>query len=127
MTVTALATSMAVNTLVTGLIVFKIHKVFLEVGTRPTSVERLGASGLLSSTVDTKLRHITFIIIESAMALFALQLVRIVFATLASLQPVPATPPPNFVVGIYEMFNVIIRSVRFYFFCFSTDNILFGN
>ena len=104
---------MAVNTLVTGLIVFKIYKVFLEV--RSTSVERAS----LSSTGYTRLRHVIFIIIESAMVLFALQLARIVFA---ALQPVSATSP-NFVVGIYEMFNVIIRSVRFHFFCL-TDHIL---
>ena len=44
---TALIASMAVNALVTGLIVFKILKVFLEV-TEVTSVER--TLGLLSST-----------------------------------------------------------------------------
>ena len=42
MTLISFAVSMAVNTLVTGLIVFEILKVFL--GVKPTSVERvLGA------------------------------------------------------------------------------------
>ena len=92
---------MAVNTLVTGSIVFKIYKVFLEV--RPTSVEQ--ALGSLSSTGGHKLRHIIFIVIESGMALFAIQLVRVVLYSL----PVesPAINGVNIVIGINQMFNVI--------------------
>ena len=108
-----LASSMAVNTLVTGLIVFKILKTFL------------GAEAISDSTRNTKLRQIIFIIIESGMALFAIQLVRLVLAILAT-QPgsdseSQNTPNVNVVslfAGIQKMFNVIIRSVRFYFFCF---------
>ena len=95
---------MALNALVTGLIVFKILKVFLEV--KATSVERT-----LGSTGGAKLRHIIFVIIESGMALFAIQLIRVVFANLE-----PALNTYNIVVSIHQMFNVIIRSVRFYFF-----------
>ena len=80
---------MAVNILVTSSIVFKI-KVFLEV-------------------VDsTKLRKITFVMIESGMALFAIQLTRFVVTNL----PVESVPT-NFldcVIVIHQMFNVIIRS-----------------
>ena len=98
---------MAVNALVTGLIVFKILKVsrFLEV--RVTSIERT-----LSSTGDTTLRNIIFVIIESGMALFAIQLVRVLLSIL------PAVPEQtyNFIVATNEMFNVIIRSIHFYFF-----------
>ena len=55
--ITSFALSMAVNALVTGLIVFKILKVFLEV--KPTSVERtLGPTVIGGST---KLQHIIFI------------------------------------------------------------------
>ena len=49
--------------------------------------------------------------------LFAIQLVRVVLGNL--LLAVPNTK--NLAVGINQMFNVIIRSFRFYFFCF-TDN-----
>ena len=102
MTITSFALSMAVHALVTGLIVFKILKVFLEVQT--TSVERT-----MGSTRNTMLRHIIFVIIESAMMLFAIQLIRIVLGILPSV--------PNsylaFIVGINEMFNVIISSVHF--------------
>ena len=103
---------MAVNTLMTGLIVFKILKVFLEVNAAVTSVERT-----LGSTGGTKLRQIIFIIIESGMALFAIQLVRIVLYILS----IPGVSN-NFqissylVMGIHQMFNVIIKSVHFYFF-----------
>ena len=109
---------MVVNALVTGLIVFKILKVFLEV--KPNFVEQ--TLGSLSSTGGPKLRHIIFIIIESGMALFAIQLVRVVITSLFEVHEGP--PPPsltiafNFVVIIHEMLNVIIRSVHFYFFCF---------
>ena len=76
LTLTDLATFMVVNALMTGLIVFKILKVFLEY--KPSSVER--KLGSLSSTEGTKLHHIIFIIIESGMALFAIQLVRVVLS-----------------------------------------------
>ena len=120
MGLTAFAASMAVNALVTGLIVFKILKVFLEVKTAYTSVERtLGSTGDTISC--TRLRQIIFIIIESGMALFAIQLVRLVLNNLPVSFAGPAAVSGVLVVGINEMFNVIIRSVHFYFFCF-TDN-----
>ena len=97
---------MAVNTLVTGLIAFKILKVFLEVKATVTSVERT-----LGSIRGTKLRHTIFIIIESGMALFAIQLVRLVFYLLPM-----DTIIYYLLVGINQMFNVIIRSDIFYFF-----------
>ena len=114
---TGLAASMVVNALVTGMIVVKIRKVFLNVKGTMTSVERtLGSPG------GTKLRHIIFVIIESGMALFAIQLIRLVFSIL----PMEWTfDIVSFAVAINEMFNVIIRSVHIYFFCF-TDNIYQG-
>ena len=109
---TSLALSMAVNALVTGLIAFKILKVFLEVKAVTTSVERT-----LGTTGGTKLRHVTFIIIESGMALLAVQLARFVVYNLP--QSVSAINAYPIFIGINEMFNVVIRSVRFYFFCFT--------
>jgi hypothetical protein len=113
MTITSFALSMAVNTLVTGLIVFKILKVFLEIKAATTSVELfLGATG------GTKLQHVIFIIIESGMMLLAVQLVRVVLANLA-----PPLESAGFIfaydlsVTINQMFNVIIRAVHFYLFC----------
>ena len=110
---TSFALSIAVNTLVTGLIVFKILKVFLEVRAASTSVERS-----LGSTGGTKIRHIIFVIIESGMALFAIQLIRLVLYAVTSVNPKYL----DFLIGANQMFNVILRFVHFYFFCF-TDNI----
>ena len=102
---------MAVNGLATGLMVFKILKMFLEVN---------AATGARDTT---KYRHIVFIIIESGMTLFVIQLVRMV---LWIVQPNPLLVPLslalNYVLPIGEMFNVIIRSVHFYFFCFTEKN-----
>jgi hypothetical protein len=103
--ITSFALSMAVNAMMTTSIVIKILKVFLEVR---------------STTGGTKLRSVIFIIIESGMALFAVQLVRVVLSCL------PFTRTTclafNLTIGINQMFNVIIISVRFYIFCF-TNNI----
>ena len=100
---TGFAASMAVNALMTGMIVFRILKA---TGVEPTtSVERT-----LGSTEGNKFRHIMFIIIESGMALFAIQLVRVVWPFI----PVPAEQGPllyaagDIVVVINQMLNVII-------------------
>ena len=55
------------------------------------------------------------------MALFAIQLVRVVLYILSN-QENNFLISSYLVMGIHQMFNVIIKSVHFYFFCF-TDNI----
>ena len=100
--ITGLAASMAVNTLVTGMIVLRILKA---TGVKPTSVERtLGSAG------GNKFRHIMFIIIESGMALFAIQLVRFVLGFISV--PVEQVPflraAGDIVLVINQMLNVII-------------------
>ena len=72
------------------------------------------------TTGGTKLRHIIFVIIESGMALSVIQLIRLAFFIMAAPWTVYATP---YVVAIQQMFNVTIRSVHIYFFCF-TDTIV---
>jgi len=68
LTLTGLTASMTVNALVTGLIVFRIFKVFREVRSVTTLDETsLGVTG------GKKLQSIIFIIIESGVALFAIQ------------------------------------------------------
>ena len=109
LTLTGIIASMTVNALVTGLIVFKILKVFMEVKAARTSVERtfkLGSSG------GTEFRHIIFVIIESGMALFAIQLVRVgLLIPPVQLQPVLIVPDSvvNLIIGINEVLNVIIN------------------
>ena len=101
--ITGLVASMGVNALMTGMIAFRI--ILKATGVIPTSVERT-----LGSTEGNKFRHIMFIVIESGMALFAIQLVRVVLAFIS----VPAEQAPflqdaeDFVVVINQMLNVII-------------------
>ena len=111
MGITGLAASMAVNALVTGLIIFQILKVFLE-------VNRIFANSKLTldSTGGTKLRHVIFVIIESGVALFAIQLIRIVLSTIEVSSHSPLySIILEYVIVIHEMLNVIIKSVHFYF------------
>ena len=96
------ALSMTVNALVTGLIVFRIFKVFQEVKTSTADFQTLGVTG------GSTLRRVIFIIIESGMALFSIQLARFV----AGVVTTSASNDVFYLIdGIHEMFNVIIRSV----------------
>ena len=105
--ITSFALSMAVNALVTTLIVFKILKVFLEVKPALGSV----------ATEGTKLRSVIFIIIESGMALFAIQLVRVVLSCLELNESTVLAFGST--IGINQMFNVII--ILFFIFCFTNN------
>ena len=98
---------MAVNALMTAMIVIKILKVMLEV--KPASLT-------LGSTGGNKLRHLIFIIIESGMALFAIQLVRVVLSCL----PLQASTVLafNITIGINQMFNVIMFICSFLYLLF---------
>ena len=92
---------------------------FLEVkaAQASTSVERT-----LDSTGGTKLRHIIFVMIESGMMLLVIQLVNTVLWVVQPSQVVnngPAYFALQYVISIDEMFNVIIKSVHFYFLCFT--------
>ena len=110
MALTSLTLSMAVNALATGLIVFKILKVFSEVKAVTTSVERT-----LGTTGGTKLRHVIFVMIESGLALLVVQLTRLVLTILPSEPALNAAC--NIFIAINEMFNVIIKS-QAVCFCF---------
>ena len=91
---------MAVNCLTTSLIVFKILKLFLEIKD-------------VGDTI-TKYRHIIFVIIESGMTLFVIQLVRMVlYAILVNQPSAPLSPALNYVLVIGEICNVIISPVHF--------------
>jgi len=106
---TGLTASMTVNSLVTTLIVFRIFKVFREVKSVTTSAEiSLGITG------GSKLRSIMFIIIESGMALFAIQLARVVLVTPGySTDTEKVNDAYGVIVAIHEMLNVIICSIIF--------------
>ncbi|KAF8815470.1 hypothetical protein BYT27DRAFT_7333903 [Phlegmacium glaucopus] len=69
-TLSALAISMTVNALVTFLIVLKIFRVYREI--KSTSDDQS-----LGATAGSKIRAVIFIIIESGMILFSIQLARV--------------------------------------------------
>ena len=113
----SLITSMTVNALVTGLIVFKIFKVFREIKSATTLEDKsLGITG------GTKLRSVIFIIIESGMVLFAIQLARVVI-TISQRAVVTdaAYYAFEFIITIHQMVNVIYIITHCYFMV--TDNV----
>ena len=123
-TTTSFVLSMAVSTLVTGLIVFKILKVFLEVKAASNSVNRttsLGSSSSCSTAGGNKLQHVVFVIIESGMALFIIQLIRVVFVSLEAPSNVF-----NILIAINNMFNVSSTSSS-YKICFIFLVLFFTN
>ena len=102
---TSLTASMTVNALTTGLIVFRIYKVFSEVKGSITSNDKS-----LGITRGSRLRSIMFIIIESGMALFAIQLARVVITT-GGLSIGAKLDTLSFIVSVHVMLNVIILSL----------------
>ena len=115
-----LALSLTVNGMVTGLIVFRIMKVYLEV--KPTlSENNLGLTG------GRKLRSIIFILIESGMALFAIQLGRLVLNVISPVEsdsPSAASCIIEPFNSIQQMLNVIIGPVIFT--TYLTDSLCFA-
>ena len=99
MLLTGLILSLTVNAWATGLIVFRIFMVYQQL--KPTSEEMA-----LGFTGGRRLRSIMFILIESGMALFSMQLVRVVLylvsAQNAAMQAYAIT------LGIDQMLHVII-------------------
>ena len=96
---------MAVNAMMTGMIVFRIFKV---TGVMPTT----SFEQTLGSTGGNKFRHIMFVIIESGIALLAIQVVR--FVLLFIPETAAWLGANDFVIAINQVLNVIIiRSVFF--------------
>lgn len=108
--ITGLTISMIVNAAVMTLIVFRIFKVFLEV--RATSDKRI-----LGATARNTLRRIIFVLIESGMVLFSIQLIRLVamiVSTWTGLLNFLYTD--SFIAAIQTMLNVGIKSTVFDFY-----------
>ncbi|KAF8815285.1 hypothetical protein BYT27DRAFT_7080354 [Phlegmacium glaucopus] len=96
------AMSMAVNALVTCLIVFKIFKVYQEVKSASDD-QGLGTTG------GSKIRTVMFIVIESGMVLFSIQLVRVVATILLTTET--GENAFTMTIPIHQMLNVITTSV----------------
>ena len=113
LSVTGLALSLTVNAVVTGLIVFKILRVFLEV----KSATVIGGRNL---------RTVIFVLIESGTALFSIQMARLVATIVYEWMGsgYDCSEAMIFIIAIHEILNVIIGSiiVTYYF----TDNSSLG-
>ena len=99
--IAGLALSMTVNALVTGLIVFRVFKVFQEVKTSIANEQILGVTG------GSTLRRVIFIMIESGIALFSIQLARLVVITVMTTSDA-ANAAYYLISAIHEMLNVIM-------------------
>ena len=91
----SLAFSMAVNALMTGLIVYRIFKAFRKVQQNSTSAEKsLGIIG------GRRYRSVIFVIIESGIALFAIQLLRVILTipSLAFNNSIPSIVASNYII-----------------------------
>ncbi|KAF8797626.1 hypothetical protein BYT27DRAFT_6931160 [Phlegmacium glaucopus] len=104
MGLTGLAISMTVNAVVTFLIVFKIFKIYHEV--KSTSDDQsLGATG------GSKIRTVIFIIIESGIGLFSIQLARVVATIFATTD---ADLKAFYIIAsIHQMLNGIAPTIIF--------------
>jgi hypothetical protein len=99
MTITSLVISLTVNAIVTGLIVLRILKVYREIGSAVDQTFGVGGDNL-------KLQSIIFIIVESGMAMFSIQFIRVILSV--SLNTINGV---QIVIYINQMFNVIIQLV----------------
>ncbi|KAF8801525.1 hypothetical protein BYT27DRAFT_7341856 [Phlegmacium glaucopus] len=98
---TSLLMSLIVNVLVTGLIAFRIAKVYWNVK-NTLNKNTLGAAG------GSKLRSIIFIVIESGMALLACQMAWIVSALVMTTAAIEAMDVSE---GVHEMVNGIAPTI----------------
>ena len=103
----SVAFSMAVNALVTGLIVYRIFKAFRKVQQNSTSAEKsLGDIG------GRKYRSVISVIIESGIVLFAVQLVRVILTNISAFSDsLPIDVALIIIIVIHQMLNVIITLV----------------
>ena len=119
---TCLALSLIVNATVTGLIVFRIMKIYLK-AKHTFSEQTFGGTG-----GGRKLLSIIFILIESGMALFAIQLGQLVLAMISRLVNSSSAAAAYSIllpfVAIHQMMNVIIGPVIFT--TYLTDSLCFS-
>lgn len=100
MTVASLATSMTVNALVMGLIVYRIFNVFRQVRACASAEDQ---QVLGTPAGGSRLRSIMFILIESGTALFSIQLIRLVVVIVTT---AAAGEASAFVPGMHQMLTV---------------------
>ncbi|KAF8811454.1 hypothetical protein BYT27DRAFT_7336175 [Phlegmacium glaucopus] len=96
--------SMTVNALVTGLIVWKIFKVYREVKSAESDDQTLRVTG------GSKILTVIFVLIESGMMLFAIQLARLVVGVVMTDTAFDAY---DVIVGIHQLLNGITPTIIF--------------
>lgn len=102
--ITGLSTSIVVNIIAISLIVFSIFKVFRQV--KATSDEQI-----LGTTGGSTLRPIIFVLIESGMVLFSIQMARLVVVSLLTWKySMGAQDTFFFIASVHGMINASIRS-----------------
>ena len=111
MVLACLVTTLTVNALVTGLIVFRIIKVYWE--TKPTLDETT-----LGSICGSKLRTVIFVLIESGMILFSFQLTQLVLSVIWTNTAIKVDQP---IMHIQQMLNVSITLAIIP--CYVTDTV----
>ena len=102
---TSLTVSMTVNALTTGLIVLRIFQVSREAKNNTTLAEK--SLGIIGGSTT---RYVMFMIIESGMALFPIQLARVVI-TATGISVNAKADTLSFIVSVHVMINVIISSL----------------
>ena len=102
LTLAGLAITMTVNALATGLIVFRIFVVFRR------SIVTSNDQVFQGATRGSKFRSIIFVLIESGLLLYSIQLARLVASILTTVGAVDAL---YLIVCIHQQLNVIRRSV----------------
>ena len=105
---TSVAISMVVNALVTGLIVYKIFKVFRDVQQVSTSTEKSLGVRVIGGR---KLRSIIFVIVESGFALFAIQFLRVILSLPPLSDSTPISVAASYIITTHQILNVIITLV----------------
>ena len=106
----SIALSLTVNAIATTLIVLRIIRVYWD-AKRTLEDKSLSISG------GSKLQSVIFVIIESGMALFAVQLFRLCNTVLGN-------PNCRFIIGINQMLNVIMDFFWLSFFFVFADSIV---
>ena len=119
MTTTSLIMSMTLNALVTSLIAFRIFK-----AVNTTFYENLKSLGVAGGR-HLEFRYIMFVIIESGMALFSIQLARVVSTALRAGGSSSDLDAFNLIISCHEMLNVTKNNFQFIVDLF-TDNVELG-
>jgi len=106
MTITSFAMSLTVNALVTGLIVFRITKVYWQVVKPAVAGKTFGATG------GSRLRPVIFILIESGMALLCMQLAQMVLNVVQTKTAIIVDQPVAYIVQMLNGITPTIIQVR---------------